>query len=181
LTFLDIYNSSVSKRDNSRKQTISDQKISEVQAFDWTYTTNYTGTLGQGTTAVDTTERIDYERLKRPDPIIFFHQGVLFEDELADHGSAMLSYKIRVMPQCALIRVRLFVRVDEVMVRLYDTRCFVDFLTGKVIREHSRREDNIKTHPKPAGVGAEYFHDEQVMSEVLPVTFQSVQLIQAET
>ncbi len=33
------------------------------------------------------------DKLRRPDPILFFDEMVLFEDELGDNGCAMLSVK----------------------------------------------------------------------------------------
>lgn len=41
-----------------------------------------------------TTERIDLERLKAREQIMFFDEVLLFEDELHDHGVSMLSVKI---------------------------------------------------------------------------------------
>lgn len=41
-----------------------------------------------------TTERIDLEKLKAREQIMFFDEVLLFEDELHDHGVSMLSVKI---------------------------------------------------------------------------------------
>lgn len=65
---------------------------------------------------------------------------MLYEDELADNGIAMLSCKIRVMPSRLLLLTRFFMRLDNVLVRLRDTRVYVDFDTGEVIREHLSKE-----------------------------------------
>ena len=43
---------------------------------------------------VQTGERIDYEKLKQPEKIYFYDEVILFEDELADNGTAVLSVKI---------------------------------------------------------------------------------------
>jgi len=37
---------------------------------------------------------INYEVLKRPDPILFYDELILFEDELADNGAAQLTCRI---------------------------------------------------------------------------------------
>ena len=37
---------------------------------------------------------IDYERLKLREKILFFDEGILYEDELDDNGCAVLSSKI---------------------------------------------------------------------------------------
>ena len=38
--------------------------------------------------------RIDKELLMRPDPILFYEEIILYEDELADHGMAQCSVKL---------------------------------------------------------------------------------------
>jgi type 2A phosphatase activator TIP41 len=83
---------------------------------------------------------IPIELLKRPDPIVFFDDVVLYEDELADNGITMLSCKIRVMPGRLLLLSRLFMRLDNVLIRLRDTRVYVDFETREVIREYLSKE-----------------------------------------
>lgn len=42
----------------------------------------------------ETAERIDMEKLKAREHIMFFDEVLLFEDELHDHGVSMLSVKI---------------------------------------------------------------------------------------
>ncbi|CAG8679130.1 16824_t:CDS:1, partial [Acaulospora colombiana] len=42
----------------------------------------------------NTTERINIEKLKIPEPILFYDEIVLFEDELADNGTALLNAKV---------------------------------------------------------------------------------------
>ena len=66
---------------------------------------------------------------------------MLYEDELADNGIAMLSCKIRVMPSRMLLLCRFFMRLDHVMLRLRDTRVYVDFDEGEVIREYVAKEE----------------------------------------
>lgn len=91
-----------------------------VKRYDWTYTTDYRGTLlgehmqikvfcaltlklaecGVSLTqrareqVTPTTERIDMERLKAREQIKFFEDVLLFEDELHDHGVSMINVKI---------------------------------------------------------------------------------------
>lgn len=69
---------------------------------------------------------------------------MLYEDELADNGIAMLSCKIRVMPARLLLLCRFFMRLDNVVVRLRDTRVYIDFDTANVIREHLDREEDYE-------------------------------------
>lgn len=48
-----------------------------------------------------TTDRINYELLKRNDPIMFYDELTLYEDELHDNGLASLRVKL-VRPSCVL-------------------------------------------------------------------------------
>lgn len=57
----------------------------------------------------------------------------------------MLSCKIRVMPDRLLLLVRFFMRLDNVLFRLRDTRVYIDFDTLEVIREHQAKECDYET------------------------------------
>lgn len=112
-----------------------------MKPFDWSYTTDYKGTLhDNGRSFEETTKTIPVELLKRPDPILFFDEVVLYEDELADNGITMLSCKIRVMPERLLLLMRFFMRLDNVLFRLRDTRVYIDFQTMEVVREYQAKE-----------------------------------------
>lgn len=69
-----------------------------VKPYDWTYSTKYNGTnLSTDKSLVfspTTSESIDIEQLKKPDPILFYDENILFEDELADNGTAVLTTKV---------------------------------------------------------------------------------------
>ena len=68
--------------------------------YDWTYTpTNFRGTLlseddKPEIKVTNTDEKIDYERLKIQEKILFFDELILYEDELDDNGIAKLSIKV---------------------------------------------------------------------------------------
>jgi len=112
-----------------------------VKPFDWSYSTAYQGTLNPSENPFEPCpSSIPLELLKRPDPILFFDDVILFEDELADNGISTLSCKIRVMPDRLLLLLRFFMRLDNVLFRLRDTRVYVDFNTQEVIREYQARE-----------------------------------------
>jgi type 2A phosphatase activator TIP41 len=114
-----------------------------VKPFDWSYTTDYRGTV-KGKSLSPNTEPIPIELLKRPDPILFFEEVVLYESELDDNGISILSIKVRVMPERMLLLCRLFMRLDDVIFRIRDTRVYVDFKSGKVIREYAATEDTFE-------------------------------------
>lgn len=111
-----------------------------VKPFDWTYTTNYSGTEFGNLKVSETNEVIDIEKLKTREKINFYTDTLLFEDELADHGCAMLNVKIRVMPGSFFVLLRFFLRVDGVLIRINDTRIYHEAEWNYIIREYSSKE-----------------------------------------
>lgn len=123
-----------------------------VNPFDWSYSTPYDGSLAPGSKGFRSTEEpIPLELLKRRDPILFFDEVVLYESELDDNGVSVYSVKVRVHERRMLLLARLFVRVDNVIVRLRDTRVYVDFETDVVTREYTAREDGFANVKKVRG------------------------------
>jgi type 2A phosphatase activator TIP41 len=41
-----------------------------------------------------TPEKIPLDKLKQPDPILYYNELVLYEDELSDNGDSSLSIKL---------------------------------------------------------------------------------------
>ncbi|KAJ5102895.1 TIP41-like protein [Penicillium argentinense] len=145
-----------------------------VKPFDWSYSTDYKGTLSSNARPFEeTTKQIPIELLKRPDPILFFDEVVLYEDELADNGIAMLSCKIRVMPERLLLLTRFFMRLDHVLIRLRDTRVYIDFENREVIREYQSKEcEYEKVRQMLAGTRDDIpalMRDANRLSELLPL------------
>jgi len=100
----------------------------------------------------ETTEKIDIEKLKKPDPILFYQDLILYEDELADNGQSMISVRVRVMPSSFFILLRFWLRVDNVVLRAYDSRFYHEFNTNYILREFQHREspyNEVKTQDKP--------------------------------
>ena len=83
-----------------------------------------------------TQKELPLEKLRRPDPILFFEEVDLYEDELGDNGMSLLSIKVRVMPERMLLLSRFFLRLDDVIFRVRDTRLYVEFGTGQVLRDY---------------------------------------------
>ncbi|KAI1478937.1 TIP41-domain-containing protein [Daldinia eschscholtzii] len=83
---------------------------------------------------------IPIELLKRRDPILFFDEVMLYESELDDNGISVLSVKVRVHERRMLLLARLFMRLDNVVVRVRDTRVYVDFVAEEVTREYTAKE-----------------------------------------
>jgi len=48
------------------------------------------------------------------------------------------------MEDCFFGLIRNYLRVDEVMIRIYDTRLFHDYNTNYILREFSTREDTVE-------------------------------------
>ena len=65
-----------------------------IKPYDWTFSTTYAGSFPAQSMFEETEEGIDIEKLTRPDPILFYREFILYEDELADNGSAVLSTRI---------------------------------------------------------------------------------------
>jgi hypothetical protein len=125
---------------------------------DWTYSTPYKGNVRylskhtdrikketsleiksetqEGSIRVESTEEgIPFERLGRDNPIIHFGEVYLFEDDLGDQGYTCCNLRFRVMKDCLYVLVRYYLRVDEVLVRIFDTRIFHSFDKNYIIRE----------------------------------------------
>ncbi|KAF9980405.1 hypothetical protein BGZ65_005146 [Modicella reniformis] len=132
-----------------RQSMANQEHITDVvKPYDWTYTTKYNGANLSSQERMHfkpaTHETIDIQQLMRPDPILYYNENILFEDELADNGTAILTAKVRVMPSCLFILLRFFLRVDDVLFRVHDTRIYHRFGTNVVIRECSTRESSYR-------------------------------------
>ncbi|KAG0355499.1 hypothetical protein BG005_005554 [Podila minutissima] len=169
------------KRSMANQEHITDV----VKPYDWTYSTKYNGTnLSTDKSLVfspTTSESIDIEQLKKPDPILFYDENILFEDELADNGTAVLTTKVRVMPSCFFILLRFFLRVDDVLFRIYDTRIYHRFGTNTVIRECSTRESSYRETrsriPRSKGDDLSLLLDSNWVSSQLPEKASQVEVL----
>lgn len=85
---LDIRISKIFNRSES-----SEYLEEKIKPFDWTFTTDYKGTMN-GFDVEETTEKIDLNKLRQKEKILFYHDLTLFEDELHDNGIAVCSVKI---------------------------------------------------------------------------------------
>lgn len=66
----------------------------KLKPFDWTFSTDYRGTLSITAVVTSTEERIDIEKLKLKEKILFYQDLMLYEDELHDNGIASCTIKI---------------------------------------------------------------------------------------
>ncbi|KAG8880264.1 hypothetical protein FRB97_000976 [Tulasnella sp. 331] len=125
----------------SRLDPASDSPMpqtSPTKPYDWTYTTTYPGHQTDGRaepskikfTLADPenpSHCIPLAQLARKDPIMYYTEVPLFESELDDNGSSRLIIRLRVMPTCFFLLSRFFLRVDNVLFRVSDTRIYHSF------------------------------------------------------
>lgn len=126
-----------------------------VKPFDWTFTTKYKGTLLHGNkpfNVCEATERIDIEKLKVKEQIMFYEDIHLYEDELADNGVAQCAVKIRVMKDSFFILLRYFLRIDDVMVRLNESRIYHELGKNYLLREYTSKESKASDLNVPISV-----------------------------
>ena len=137
----------------------------KVKPFDWTFTTTYSGTMSNFEVQ-ETSERINMDKLRRRDKILFYHDLTLFEDELHDNGIAVCSVKIRVMPTSFFILLRYFLRIDGVMLRINDTRIYHEFGHNYLLREYTTRESKVEDIRAPPTL----FIEPSEIAPYLPLT-----------
>ncbi|RYP25386.1 hypothetical protein DL767_008408 [Monosporascus sp. MG133] len=160
-----------------------------VRPFDWSYSTTYRGTVvGEGKRefaySEEATRPIPLDLLRRRDPILFFDDVVLYESELDDNGVSALSVKLRVHERRMLLLARLFMRLDGVLVRVRDTRVYVDFEAEEVTREYTAREGGFEdtkrallmTGLRPDEITAA-LRDANRLSELLPIVEQTLESV----
>lgn len=139
---------------------------------DWTYTTPYKGTvvpdskkLGErlkdyslpdlnqgGKWRIQKTEQpLPRDKLTQENPILTFQDIFLYESDLDDFGCAQYRVRFRVMADCAFALCRFYLRSDNTIVRIVDTRIYIEFGTGIVWRDFSVRENTCEELTKNKG------------------------------
>ncbi|XP_014752923.1 TIP41-like protein isoform X2 [Brachypodium distachyon] len=171
----------------------SDQVILD---YDYTFTTPYCGSdalvLNQDTTQTsldecsslcweDTDDQIDLVALSAKEPILLYDEVILYEDELADSGISFLTVRVRVMPTGWFLLQRFWLRVDDVLMRLRDTRLYCSFGSNEevkpvVLREICWREATfaaMDAEGYPSDSAA--YADPNLVARKLPVVTQKTQ------
>ncbi|KAK6916369.1 TIP41-like protein [Dillenia turbinata] len=129
----------------------------------------------------DCEQKIDMASLAPREPILFYDEVVLYEDELADNGVSLLTVKVRVMPSSWFLLLRFWLRVDGVLMRLRDTRMhciFKDRGSPTVLRESCWREATFqamsaKGYPSDSAA----YNDLSIVSHRLPIIMQKTQIL----
>lgn len=71
-----------------------DKTKEKLKPFDWTFSTDYQGTLNEKVVIEPTDMKIDRFKLMAKEQILFYEDLTLFEDELHDNGTSVSSVKI---------------------------------------------------------------------------------------
>uniref|UniRef100_A0A0A9HPF0 TIP41-like protein n=1 Tax=Arundo donax TaxID=35708 RepID=A0A0A9HPF0_ARUDO len=129
----------------------------------------------------DTDDRIDLVALSAKEPILFYDEVILYEDELADSGISLLTVRVRVMPTGWFLLLRFWLRVDGVLMRLRDTRLYCSFGNGDeakpvVLCERCWREATFaslsaKGYPSDSAA----YSDPNLIVQKLPIVMQKTQ------
>ncbi|KAL5713991.1 TIP41-like protein [Ranunculus cassubicifolius] len=164
--------------------------------YDYTFTTPYCGSetveadkkfesgkMPEGGSSSlqweDSTEQIDFAALSPKEPILFYDEVVLYEDELADNGVSLLTAKVRVMPSCWFVLLRFWLRVDGVLMRLRDTRMYCSFGNNAdptVLRESCWREATFQSlASKGYPSDSASYSDPNLISQRLPIVMKRTQ------
>jgi type 2A phosphatase activator TIP41 len=126
-----------------KSMSSANSNVPSVFHYDWTFSSPFCGKIEGGSwVELDESGMRTQLLTDKTSPILFFDEIILFEDDLHDNGQAEMSVKLRVMPSCAYVLARLFVRVDNVVVRVRETRLLIDFfgITPKIYRDVTWRE-----------------------------------------
>jgi type 2A phosphatase activator TIP41 len=159
-----------------RKQQQQDQESSTATAtstatsvvgsttfhYDWTYSTPFSGKvygtrLRQRWKSLETSGMPMHLLTDQSVPILYFDQILLYEDDLHDNGQVEYIVKVRVMPTCAYILSKLFLRLDNVLLRVRECRLLVEFETQTLYRDITWREcawADLASHNLPTDVRA---------------------------
>lgn len=159
----------------SREHNSHGHDVSKIhRPFDWTYSTTYKGTETPLNLHDSQDACIPFDKLKVLKPIVLFDEVPLFEDELGDNGMVTYTGKVRVMEDDMLILARMYLRVDDVVFRIRDTRVYIDFQTNHVVRSYIEKEDTFKNVKKRLPLGSidhtQHLRDPVWIDSVLPTT-----------
>ncbi|KAK9060342.1 hypothetical protein SSX86_021046 [Deinandra increscens subsp. villosa] len=165
--------------------------------YDYTFTTPYSGSetvevnpyifcsiciCFEGNNCLkwdDCEEQINVVALTSKEPILFYDEVILYEDELADNGVSLLTVKVRVTPSYWFLLLRFWLRVDGVLMRLRDTRVVCNFSEKTkpvILRDVSWRETTFKAlASKGYPSDSASYNDPNVISQRLPIILHKTQ------
>ena len=125
--------------------------------YDWSFSTPYLQTGGTNWIPLKSSGMNQGLLLDTSQPILYFDENQLYEDDMHDNGVVSFRIKTRVMPTCVFILSRLWLRVDGVVLRVKETRIMVEFGSLAVHRDVLWREchwEKLKNYSLPTDVRA---------------------------
>jgi type 2A phosphatase activator TIP41 len=150
------------------------QNCSTEFNYDWSYSTPYAGSIGEGfrhggpcpTSGIETNMHLLTDQTQ---PILYFDDVRLYEDDMHDNGYVSLRAKIRVMPKCFFVLLSLFVRIDHVLIRIKESRFLCKFDDDeadeiKIYRDITWKEcswENLTKMNLPAHIGSWRIEEEE--------------------
>jgi type 2A phosphatase activator TIP41 len=155
----------ISCADAWKESRMDSGHMDKIKQFDWTFSSTYSGTVQGKFQVVETDQRIDLDKLRQKEQILYYQDLTLFEDELHDNGIAVSNVKIRVMPSGFFILLRYFLRVDNVLVKINDTRFYHEFETDFFLREYTSKEAKASDLNVPLAV----LNEPSEVAEILPI------------
>ncbi len=114
------------------------------------------------------------------DEILWSADIFLFQDELHDNGDSTMNVRIRVTPNYFFVLQRLFVRVDNVIFRVKDTRLHHKFGDAHALRQYTEREqayEQVVKSCRPKEIRDGILHDANQLLERIPVKSDTTQKI----
>lgn len=89
-----------------------------------------------------TKETIPFQKLGPENTVLKYWETHLYDDELNDNGLSQGTFRLRVMKDCWFGLLRSYLRIDNVLVRIVDTRIFYEFGKNYIIRNFSVKENS---------------------------------------
>jgi len=112
--------------------------------YDWTYTTPFSvSTFGDWSPLAASGMAMGLLK-DTAQPILYYDEIELYEDDLHDNGVVNHRIKLRLMPTCLYVLSRCWVRVDSLLLQCRETRIMVEFASPskqhKVYRDITWRQ-----------------------------------------
>ncbi|EPY50574.1 TIP41-like type 2a phosphatase regulator Tip41 [Schizosaccharomyces cryophilus OY26] len=153
-----------------------------VSPYDWTYYTEYQGTLlDRKRHFEEIRDHIPARKILEAGTNLWYNELILFEDELADNGKAMFDVRVRVVKGHLILLARLVMRLDNVIVRVNETRIYIDLDGKRIMKDFRKKESNYESVIKRIPLGsdkARLLDDNNWLSESLPLLYHKVSELQ---
>ncbi|EEB06102.1 TIP41-like type 2a phosphatase regulator Tip41 [Schizosaccharomyces japonicus yFS275] len=174
----------------TREHKHEDMKM--LKPYDWTYYSEYQGTVQSAeedlkllnpsipSSPADEPVAIPIQEILQAGENLWYGETLLYEDELADNGKSVYDVRVRVVNGHLLLLARCMVRLDNVEVRINETRVYVNLTSNVVIRDYRKKEgaysDVLSRIPAGMDIGSQ-LDDAVWLSSVLPQVVHEVSRI----